>query len=173
MTLQWFVLRSKPNKEDFFYDQLLAHRLEVFYPCIRVQVVNPRARKIKPYFPGYLFIHVDLQDITASFLNRMPGSGGLVSFGAEPASVPEALIAAIHRRVDEINGAGGEQLHGLNPGDTVIIQDGPFAGQEAIFNVRISGKERVRVLLKLLQGRQLPLELPSRQIERKINNELD
>lgn len=56
MTLQWFVLRSKPNKEDFFYDQLLAHRLEVFYPCIRVQVVNPRTRKIKPYFPGYLFI---------------------------------------------------------------------------------------------------------------------
>jgi transcription antitermination factor NusG len=167
MPATWYVLRSKPNKEDFFYGQLLAHRVEVFYPCIRVQAVNPRARKVRPYFPGYLFIHVDLQNVTASFLNWMPGSGGLVAFDAQPASVPDALVAAIRRRVDEINQAGGEQLYGLQPGEPVLIQDGPFAGQEAIFDARISGNERVRVLLKLLRGRQVPLELPSGQIERK------
>ncbi len=81
--------------------------------------------------------------------------------------VPDGLIQAIRRRVDEINQEGGGQLHGLQPGEAVIIQDGPFAGQEAIFDTRISGNERVRVLLKLLQGRQIPLELPSAQIERK------
>ena len=97
----------------------------------------------------------------------MPHSGGLVSFGAEPATVPDGLIAAIRRRVDEINRSGGEQLIGLEPGEAVVIQDGPFAGQEAIFDARLSGHERVRVLLKLLRGRQMPLELPSGQIERK------
>lgn len=89
------------------------------------------------------------------------------SFDALPASVPEALIVAIRRRVDEINQAGGEQLDGLKPGDTGVIRDGPFAGQEAIFDTRISGTERVRVLLKLLRGRQMPVELPSGQVERK------
>ncbi len=166
MALAWYVLRSKPNKEDFFWGQLLAHRIEVFYPCIRAKTVNPRARKVKPYFPGYLFIHVDLQDVTVSFLNWMPGSRGLVAFDAQPASVPESLIVAIRRRVDEINAAGGEQLVDLQPGDSVVIQAGPFAGQEAIFDASLSGNARVRVLLKLLRGRQLPVELPGAQIER-------
>ena len=83
------------------------------------------------------------------------------------ARMPHALIQAIRNRVDQINGDGGEQLHGLKPGETVVIQDGPFAGQEAIFDSRISGNERVRVLLSLLRGRQMPLVLPSAQIERK------
>jgi transcriptional antiterminator RfaH len=166
MALAWYVLRSKPNKEDFFWGQLLAHRIEVYYPCIRAKAVNPRARKVKPYFPGYLFIHVDLQEVTISFLNWMPGSRGLVAFDAQPASVPEGLVHAIRRRVDEINAAGGEQLVDLQPGDRVVIQDGPFAGQEAIFDATLSGNARVRVLLKFLRDRQLPVELPAAQIER-------
>jgi transcription antitermination factor NusG len=166
MTLTWYVLRSKPNKEDFFWSQLLAHQIEVYYPCIRAKVVNPRARKLKPYFPGYLFVHVDPKEVTTSFLNWLPGSRGLVAFDSQPASVPDALIAAIRHRVDQINNAGGEQLPGLQPGETVMIQDGPFAGQEAIFESCLSGNERVRVLLKLLRGKQLPVELPGAQIER-------
>jgi transcriptional antiterminator RfaH len=167
MTSAWYVLRSKPNKEEFFWSQLMAHQIETFYPCIRAKVVNPRARKLRAYFPGYLFIHVDLQEITTSFLNWMPGSGGLVAFDAQPASVPDNLIAAIRLRVDQINAAGGEKFYNLQPGDTVVIQAGPFAGHEAIFDARLTGNERVRVLLNLIRGRQLPIDLPGSQIEPK------
>jgi transcription antitermination factor NusG len=48
----------------------------------------------------------------------------------------------------------------------VIIEGGPFEGHEAIF-VRLSGNERVRVLLKLLRGRQMPVELPTGLIQKK------
>ena len=34
---------------------------EVFYPCLRIHPVNPRSRKIVPYFPGYLFVEADLE----------------------------------------------------------------------------------------------------------------
>ncbi len=47
------------------------------------------------------------------------------------ARMPHALIQAIRNRVDQINGDGGEQLHGLKPGEIVVIQDGPFAGRSA------------------------------------------
>ncbi len=166
MSLQWYVLRSKPNKEVALWREALARGVDVFYPQLRVQPKNPRAHKIRPYFPGYLFVQLDLHQIGHSTFAWMPHSGGLVSFGAEPASVPEALIAAIRHRADEINQVG-EPLYGLKPGEAIVIQDGPFAGQEAIFDAHISGDERVRVLLKLLRGRQMPLELPSGQIERK------
>jgi transcriptional antiterminator RfaH len=60
MAVEWFVLHSKPHKEELLAEQLELRRIETFYPRIRVQVVNPRARKVRPYFPGYVFMHVDL-----------------------------------------------------------------------------------------------------------------
>ena len=167
MSLQWFALRSKPNKEEALWREALARGFEVFYPQLHVKPKNPRSRKKRPYFPGYLFVQLDLRQSGYSTFAWMPHSLGLVSFGAEPAEVPHALVQAIRNRVDQINGDGGEQLHGLKTGEIVVIQDGPFAGQEAIFDTRISGNERVRVLLSLLRGRQMPLVLPSAQIERK------
>lgn len=167
MALCWYAMRSKPNKEDFLARQLEAHGIKIYFPQIRVQPVNPRARKVRSYFPGYLFVHVDLETENASTLQWMPGAASLISFGGEFASVPESLIVAIRHRVEEINSSGGELFDGLKPGDAVIIQDGPFAGYEAIFDSRITGNERVRVLLKLLQKRMLPLDLPAGQVERK------
>ena len=167
MNDSWYVLHTKPLKEEFLRDQLSIRRIEAYCPRIRVHAVNPRARKVKPYFPGYLFVHVDLDQTNLSTLQWMPGASSLVSFGGEPAFVPDSLIQAIRQRVDAIDTVGGEQLNGLKQGETVVIQAGPFAGYEAIFDTSISGSERVRVLLKLLRNRQLALELPTGQIERK------
>ncbi len=97
----------------------------------------------------------------------MPHAKGLVSFGGEPAAVPESLIHAIRRRVQEINLAGGERLEGLQPGDEVIIEHGPFSGYEAIFDVKLPGSERVRVLLKMLSRQQVPLELSAGNIRKR------
>jgi len=97
----------------------------------------------------------------------MPYTIGLVTFGDEPAIVPESLIYAIKHRVSEIIAAGGELFDGLNKGDIVYIEDGPFSGYEAIFDARIPGTERVRVLLRFLNDkRQVPVELKAGQIKR-------
>jgi len=167
MSEQWYALRSKPNKEEALWREALARGFEIYFPQIRVQPVNPRARKVKAYFPGYMFVLVDIGKVGYSSVSWMPYSVGLVSFGEEPAPVPEGLIAAIRRRLEQINAAGGEVLEGLKPGDGVEIQAGPFAGYSAIFDARVSGTERVRVLLQLLKGQQMPLVLPPAHIRKK------
>jgi transcriptional antiterminator RfaH len=168
MAESWYTLRSKPRKEDIVYRQVVNEGIEVYYPRIRVYPVNPRARKVKPYFPGYLFVRVDLDVFGLSFFQWMPHAVGLVCFGEEPAIVPDHLIAAIQKRVRDVAEAGGELFEGLQPGDLVWIREGPFAGYEAIFDTRIPGSERVRVLLKLLsEQRQIPLELRAGYLERK------
>ena len=166
MGLQWYVLRSKPNKELTLWRELTARGLECFYPQLRVQPVNPRSRKIRPYFPGYLFLHTDAEQVGISSFQWIPFSSGLVSFDGLPAMVPDSLVQAIRRHTDEINAAGGEQFVALKSGDTVVIQGGPFDGYEAIFDTRLAGTERVRVLLKLLRVRQMNVELPAAQIQR-------
>jgi transcription antitermination factor NusG len=167
MTVYWYALRSKPRKEDVLWKQLIAREVEVFYPRIRVHPVNPRARKLRPYFPGYMFVQVDLDDVGLSTFNWMPHAIGLVSFDGEPATVPDNLIHAIRKRVDEIEAAGGEFYDGLKPGDAVRISSGPFVGYEAIFDARLPGSERVRVLIQMLSDRSVPVELKAGQVERK------
>jgi len=167
MSQAWYVFHSHPHKEDFLWRELLSRGIEVFYPRIRVSPVNPRAKKVRPYFPGYLFICINVNEVGLSVLQWIPHSSGLVSFGGEPAVVPESLIQAIRLRVDEIEKAGGEAFDSLRRGDSVLIQDGPFEGYEAIFDVRVPGSERVRVLLKMLNDRNLPIEMDARQIIKK------
>lgn len=167
MTESWYALRSKPRKEEVLWQQLLAREVEVFFPRIRVNPVNPRSRKLRPYFPGYMFVRVDLEEVGLSKFNWMPHAIGLVSFDGEPATVPENLIHEVRKRVDEIAAAGGEFFDGLQSGDPVRISSGPFAGYEAIFDTRLPGTERVRVLIQMLSDRNIPVELKSGQVERK------
>ena len=164
----WYALRSKPRKEDVVWRQVILQGFEVFYPRLRVNPVNPRSRKVKPYFPGYLFVNADLVDVGLSVFQWMPHSLGIVKFGDEPAHVPENLIHALRKRVEEIAQAGGEVFDGFKNGDTVWISDGPFRGYEAIFDARLPGSERVRVLLELLGSqRKVPVELNAGLIRRK------
>src|SRR4030042_6824843 len=119
MAQQWYALRSKPRKEDIVWKQVLDRGIEVFFPRIRVHPVNPRSRKIKPYFPGYMFVRLDLDEMGKTEFQWMPHTVGLVSFGGEPAVVPDHLVQAVRRRVVEIEEAGGEQFDGLKQGDVV------------------------------------------------------
>lgn len=164
MAVKWYALRAKPRKEEVVWRQLVNQEYENYFPRLRVNPVNPRSRKWKAYFPGYLFVKADLEAVGVSVFQWMPHTIGLVSFGGEPAEVPEALISSVQKRVGEINAAGGEVFDGLQSGDSVHIHDGPFSGYEGIFDARLPGTERVRVLLQFLSQRIVAVELGAGQI---------
>ena len=168
VTSKWYVLRSKPRKEEVLWEYVCSKEVECFYPRVRVNPVNPRARKVKPYFPGYMFIKADLEETGRSAFRWMPHSLGLVRFDDEPAPVPTNLIRGIRHTVAKIAEAGGEKFVDLQPGDKVYIEEGPFSGYRAIFDAQTSGKNRVRVLLQILsEQREIPLELEVGQIRKE------
>lgn len=162
---RWYAVHCKPRAEDVVWRQLQAQGVETCYPQLRVKPVNPRARKLVPYFPGYLFVHVDLNATGMSCFQWLPGTVGLVCFGGVPAPVPDIIVTGIQHRIAIIEEAGGEIYCRVQPGTPVKIVDGPFTGYQAIFDTRLSGKDRVRVLLELLSHQVVPLELRSGQIE--------
>jgi len=160
MALSWYVLHSKPNREQFLFSQLQHREIETFYPRLRVKPVNPRARKIKPFFPGYLFVHVDLDDVSLSSLAYVPGAHSLVSFDYEPAVVPDEVIHMIKSNVERLNQKSKEAKSTLKHGDPVEVKGGPFAGYQAIFDSNMKGSDRVRLLIKLLHGQQIKVQVP-------------
>ncbi|GMR09981.1 MAG: transcription/translation regulatory transformer protein RfaH [Anaerolineae bacterium] len=169
MTEHWYALRSKPRKELTLWRQLQSRQVENFCPCIRVNPVNPRSSHVRPYFPGYLFVRADLEQEGQSKFNYMPYAIGLVGFGGEPAKVPADFILALRKRMVEIKQAGGELFYDMNQGDPVWITGGPFDGYRAIFDARISGEDRVRVLLEMLSDQLVPLEMNAAFIEKARN----
>jgi transcriptional antiterminator RfaH len=165
VSTKWYVIRSKPRRERFVHDQLSGQGLEVFYPAVKVHPVNPRAARERAYFPSYLFVHLDLSAFGANRLRWLPAAVGLLEFGGEPAIVPDLLVVQLKRKVSAIQAAGGLVFADLNQGDVIKITSGPFAGYEAIFDLRLKGADRVRVLLELLR-RQVPLELDAGSIRK-------
>lgn len=160
---QWYVLQSKSRKEATLDALVRSARYETYFPQIPVGRRSPR---LSPYFPGYLFVLADLRITGESALRWMPFSYGLVHLGGEPAAVPSLLVQAVRARVDEVRERGDLVQDQLMPGDRVLIRDGAFEGYEGIFESRIDGSERVRILLKMISDRYLPAEISSDTLEK-------
>jgi transcriptional antiterminator RfaH len=161
----WYALQSKPHQEDVLWQFLKAEEIETYYPRLPVRSVKKHARTIRPYFPGYLFVHIDVRALGVSKFKWMPHSNGLVSFGDEPAPVLDTLITEVRLSIDKLTCSGRQWYDELVHGEKVRIHSGPFEGYEGIFDVRISGGERVRLLLELLNGQRVVLETDAARVE--------
>lgn len=158
--IHWYAISSKPHKEQIIFSQLQEKGFEVFYPRLRVKPVNPRSSKIRPYFPGYLFVRADLDTCGRNLFEWLPGAHGLVSFGDEPSIVPSELIAVLRGQLGP-NGIFEAPSPSFQPGDKVKIHRGIFTGYEAIFDKTLRGGDRVQVLLTLLRQTPKLIQLPS------------
>ncbi len=171
MILRWYVLRSKPNKEDALHQQATSRGLETYFPCLDAKPVNPRARNWKPYFPGYLFVRANLVTLGISAIQYMPYSAGLVEFGGTPAIIPDEVIQSLQKNLEILfntskkNNAGEKSL--FVPGTVLTINNGPFAGYEAIFDTSLPSNDRIRILLQAIKGKQIAVELPMAYVEKK------
>lgn len=162
---QWYVLRSKPNKEDALYKQVSLRGFEAYYPCQTYKPVDPRSRKTKPFFAGYMFVHIDLLRTGFTLFQWMPYSAGLVNFDGEPAVIPASVMHTLITGIESQTQAPLDARADFVPGGPLKVIRGPFAGYEAIFDLRLAGDERIRILLSLARGNWIPVELPVSHVE--------
>ncbi len=149
MDRRWYVLYTKPNAEYMAARALMQQGFETFLPVVKTPQPR-RGYETVPLFPSYVFIYVDLNRALIRRIHESPGVRTIVKFDNKPAQVPEAIIAYIRQRVEEINGRGGLPNHNFQPGDRVYIRSGPLAGLEAIFTGPLGPAERVQVLIYIL-----------------------
>ncbi|MEN9502886.1 MAG: transcription/translation regulatory transformer protein RfaH [Pseudomonadota bacterium] len=160
----WFLLTSKPQKDDLAELHLRNQGYEVYRPL--AQRLRQRRGKmiatIESLFPRYLFIHLDsgVHDNWAP-IRSTKGVQGFVRFGIDPAPVPLNLITSLQAQ-ESMLGARAIDLDRYHHGDKVQITQGPFHGLEAIFQ-KYDGEERVIVLLNILH-KQTKLALSPTQL---------
>lgn len=163
----WYALRCKSNMEFIVNDQLKAKLIPNYLPVYAVRPVNPRSHAIKPYFPGYLFVNDEPEKLYAEKVFLMRGVIGLVHFDGIPASIPPKLIEAVRRQTHELNLEQKQARSGFKAGDAVLVEASVIGQLEGIFEKCINGKERVSVLLRMMQGGMMRMELPAEKVRRK------
>lgn len=166
MAYYWYALHVKPHKEPAVYEFLCSKSVQTYYPVLKVNPVNPRARKERPYFPGYMFVKLDLSETGADTLRWTEGTHGLVRFGGEPTSVPEHLISALKDRLKKLKSEDTGKKSRFSKGDHVRIVNGMFEGYDAIFDAHISGKDRVQLLLTYLNDQPKKVVLNPSEIKK-------
>lgn len=161
----WYALHTKPRKELLVARLLDEQRVEPFVP-LAADARAPR-REPAPFFPGYLFARLNLQQHGLGALQWLPGVRGVVQADGEPVPVADEVIEHIRERLEDIALAGGLGAASFRNGDRVVIVGGPFAGYDGMFDAHLSGPRRVRILLRLITDhRDLPLELDAADLKR-------
>ncbi len=153
----WYALYTKPNAEAQVARALMARGLSTFVPLLPARVES----RLRPLFPAYLFVRCDLQAVGIANLQWVPGLRRILSFGGQPAVVPDEAIQLIDDGLREIEAAGGLLKHRFKPGDTVVVDTGPLAGLRGIFQGPVGPAERVRILVRFLgetNRMQVPVE---------------
>lgn len=150
----WYALYTKPHNEHHVSAFLESKGFETYLPTIRVR--KSGWSKPKPFFSCYLFARFDPADALPG-VRWVPGLRRIVSFGDQPAVVPDGAISLIRRRLVEM----GELVykeHDFKPGDHVMMKAGPFRDFEAVFDESLSSGDRAKVLIDFL-GRWTPCEV--------------
>ena len=160
----WYLVHSKPQREQVATTQLERQGFEVFLPRMRVQA-RRRGRyleRVEAMFPRYLFTRLDVETQDWSPIRSTLGVSALVRFGLNPAIVPESLVEDLRTRADEDGIVADLVPPDLEPGRAVRVTEGLLEGYHGIVKAK-NGRERVDILLDLV-GRQASATLCAHQV---------
>jgi transcription elongation factor/antiterminator RfaH len=147
---RWYLVRALTRREPLAAEQLQRQGFAIFLP--RQPKTVRHARRIRvtlaAYFPGYLFVELDLAKQRWRSINGTLGVAHLVGPGERPSPVPKGVVEAL---IEAADGQGVIEGTPLQAGQTVRIVAGAFADKLAVIE-RLDDAGRVRVLLEIVSG---------------------
>ena len=157
--MNWHCIHTKPLKEQ----QVARHfsemlDLETYFPRLKREKTIRRVRRVvtSPLFPRYLFCRFE-PALHYRAVRYATDVIDVVSFGGQPATVDDGIISGLRNWAGDALDVITIQPS-LRPGDLVEITDGPMRGLEAVILHERSDRDRVAVLLSILEcGAQMTI----------------
>lgn len=158
----WYLVHCKPNGEQMALRNLENQGFTTFLPLQKLtnRKGNGFQTRIRPLFPGYMFVAQDPDAGQWRKINSTRGVARLVCLAAGPTPLPLFIMDQLFERCD----AEGvfQQSVNLITGDNVKISQGPFSGMIGKI-IEIEPSQRVHLLLDFL-GRKSRLAIDSRGV---------
>ncbi|MEH6717875.1 MAG: transcriptional activator RfaH [Aurantimonas endophytica] len=148
---RWFAVGTQPGRETVAATHLQRQGFTCFLP-MHVRTVRHAGRlstQRGAFFPGYLFVALDLRTDRWRAVNGTVGVRHIVSAADRPVPIARGFVEKLQSTVDA---SGVIRLDiRRQKGDKLTLQYGPFAGMVGEWD-RMEGAQRVRVLLNFLNG---------------------
>jgi transcription antitermination factor NusG len=147
---RWYLVHSLPSREECAFQQLTRQKFTGFLPKMLKSVRHARRiqTKLAAYFPGYLFVQLDLARDRWRSVNGTFGVAYLVGPGDLPQPVSVGIVEALLSCSDH---RGVITLGDFRRGQRVRMTAGPFAEHIGVLD-RLDATGRVRVLLEIMGG---------------------
>jgi len=149
MSTDWYLVQSKPRQERVAQMHLKRQNYHTYLPLMTVsRRMNCKYQLvIEPMFSRYLFIQLNDDNEDWRPIRSTRGVANLVQFGADAAKVSNDLIDYLKLRETQMNEVLSKTPK-FSRGDSVLIDNGSFAGIEGVFQ-EASGGKRALILLQI------------------------
>lgn len=145
------------SKEDQFGDILVPTENVVEL------VKGQKKTRSKKFFPGYIFVQMNLTDETWHLVRSASKVSGFVGGKTRPPEVSEEEVARITQQI-ETGAERPKPKANFSVGDTVAVIDGPFNNFNGTVEEINEEKGKVKVSVSIF-GRPTPVELDFIQVE--------
>ncbi len=175
--LKWYAVHTysgfeqkaqKSLEERAKLEGLEAYLGEILVPAEEVieLVGGNKRRSKKKFFPGYMFVQMELNDQTWHLVNGTPKVTGFVGDARNPVPLREREVKRLTQQVEEGATPSAPRIT-YEEGETVRVTDGPFASFNGTVEEVKDDKRKLRVLVSIF-GRSTPVELDFEQVEKSV-----
>jgi transcriptional antiterminator NusG len=176
---QWFIVHTYSGQEDLV-EKNLNLRIQSLDMQDRIfQVVVPTEEEVifkdgqrrserRKLFPGYILVQMHMDDESWYVVRNTPGVTGFVSTEDEKDTRPRPVPledSQLESILNQTQASPTRVKIGLERGDTVRINEGPFVDFIGSVNEVDEAKGKVRVMVSFF-GRETPVELDFLQVEK-------
>jgi transcriptional antiterminator NusG len=174
MPMKWYVVHTYSGHENkaklSLLDRVRQASLnekfgDILIPTDTVvELVKGQKRSTtRKFFPGYMFVQMDLDQETFHLVKNTPKITGFLG-GTKPTPVPEREITGVQTNMTEGKAKPKARVV-FEVGDSVRVIEGPFANFSATVEEVKTDKQKVKVSLSMF-GRATSVELDFAQVEK-------
>ena len=149
--VRWYLVETEARREILVDSYLTRNGYQTHFPSIMRTVRHARQRRTMeiPFFPGFLFVALDLAGQDWRQIERAPGVVRLLVVNGQPAPAPAGFVEALMALAD---------LEGFSEPEEPPASDSPRSAaaqhiaERLGFASDLGGDERVRRLLAVVRG---------------------
>lgn len=179
LDMRWYIVHTYSGQEDLVEKNLnlritsldMEDRIKQVLVPTEEEVIfkdGKRRSERKKLFPGYILVHMSMDDESWYAVRNTPGVTGFVSTEDDRDSRPKPVPLEDKQIEDILRQVANDSSRikiALERGETVRITEGPFVDFIGAINDVDESKGKVRVLVSFF-GRETPVELDFLQVER-------
>ena len=175
MELKWYVVRTFSGHENKVKnlleaeladnEKLKAKVAEILVPMEKVFEVKDgkKKSKTKNFFPGYILVQADLDNLVKDFILNTPSVMGFLGTKNNPEPLQPEEVKRIVGRISQDETSERMETIFRN-GDVVKIIDGPFNNFSGTIQEVNEEKMKIKVMVSIF-GRKTPVEIDFVQAE--------